>query len=148
MPCGVICFFKQKSAYEMRISDWSSDVCSSDLVEFKCGSGPFFDNILEFRIFQRIDAATGLEHADMAGMAPLIFADIIPHGLFAVAVVDEDGDASHVRHFLRGIEIGRASCRERVCQDMYISVVAVSLKKNKYRKDTVNNIYIKYHQNK
>src|SRR3546814_10249733 len=25
------CFFKQKTAYEMRISDWSSDVCSSDL---------------------------------------------------------------------------------------------------------------------
>src|SRR3546814_6070125 len=30
---GDICFFKQKTAYEMRISDWSSDVCSSDLVE-------------------------------------------------------------------------------------------------------------------
>src|SRR3546814_1702862 len=27
----VIFFFKQKTAYEMRISDWSSDVCSSDL---------------------------------------------------------------------------------------------------------------------
>src|SRR3546814_6190206 len=27
----VVCFFKQKTAYEMRISDWSSDVCSSDL---------------------------------------------------------------------------------------------------------------------
>src|SRR3546814_8742763 len=26
-----ICFFKQKTAYKMRISDWSSDVCSSDL---------------------------------------------------------------------------------------------------------------------
>src|SRR3546814_10078363 len=26
-----MCFFKQKTAYEMRISDWSSDVCSSDL---------------------------------------------------------------------------------------------------------------------
>src|SRR3546814_7761497 len=26
-----ICFFKQMTAYEMRISDWSSDVCSSDL---------------------------------------------------------------------------------------------------------------------
>src|SRR3546814_6231367 len=26
-------FFKQKTAYEMRISDWSSDVCSSDLIE-------------------------------------------------------------------------------------------------------------------
>src|SRR3546814_10011082 len=29
MPCFF--FFKQKTAYEMRISDWSSDVCSSDL---------------------------------------------------------------------------------------------------------------------
>src|SRR3546814_14636803 len=29
----VFFFFKQKTAYEMRISDWSSDVCSSDLVE-------------------------------------------------------------------------------------------------------------------
>src|SRR3546814_7931408 len=36
--CGIlvdyilcIFFFKQKTAYEMRISDWSSDVCSSDL---------------------------------------------------------------------------------------------------------------------
>src|SRR3546814_9807895 len=28
---GVIFFVKQKTAYEMRISDWSSDVCSSDL---------------------------------------------------------------------------------------------------------------------
>src|SRR3546814_13539727 len=27
----VFCFFKQNTAYEMRISDWSSDVCSSDL---------------------------------------------------------------------------------------------------------------------
>src|SRR3546814_4968905 len=31
MRCGVFFFFKQKTAYEMRISDWSSDVCSSDL---------------------------------------------------------------------------------------------------------------------
>src|SRR3546814_2994406 len=31
-------FFKQKTAYEMRISDWSSDVCSSDLVETIFGS--------------------------------------------------------------------------------------------------------------
>src|SRR3546814_8779238 len=36
--CGYVCvvllffFFKQKTAYEMRISDWSSDVCSSDLM--------------------------------------------------------------------------------------------------------------------
>src|SRR3546814_21029002 len=30
-------FFKQKTAYEMRISDWSSDVCSSDLQELGAG---------------------------------------------------------------------------------------------------------------
>src|SRR3546814_14821118 len=28
-------FFKKKTAYEMRISDWSSDVCSSDLIDFR-----------------------------------------------------------------------------------------------------------------
>src|SRR3546814_7545163 len=31
MLYSVFFFFKQKTAYEMRISDWSSDVCSSDL---------------------------------------------------------------------------------------------------------------------
>src|SRR3546814_3290004 len=36
---GVIVFFKQKTAYEMRISDWSSDVCSSDLA-----ASPFSDS--------------------------------------------------------------------------------------------------------
>src|SRR3546814_11833081 len=29
----IIVFFKQKTGYEMRISDWSSDVCSSDLID-------------------------------------------------------------------------------------------------------------------
>src|SRR3546814_5868212 len=32
--CLFFFFFKQKTAYEMRISDWSSDVCSSDLCQF------------------------------------------------------------------------------------------------------------------
>src|SRR3546814_6398350 len=35
-------FFRQKTAYEMRISDWSSDVCSSDLFDggrFRIGEG-------------------------------------------------------------------------------------------------------------
>src|SRR3546814_7388504 len=31
VSCHLFFFFKQKTAYEMRISDWSSDVCSSDL---------------------------------------------------------------------------------------------------------------------
>src|SRR3546814_11979862 len=38
--CVFFFFFKQKTAYEMRISDWSSDVCSSDLLgaDMKAGT--------------------------------------------------------------------------------------------------------------
>src|SRR3546814_9489153 len=32
----LVLFFKQKTAYDLRISDWSSDVCSSDLRNFRC----------------------------------------------------------------------------------------------------------------
>src|SRR3546814_5993278 len=39
MHVFVICFFKQKTAYEMRISDWSSDVCFSDLHPDRDGAG-------------------------------------------------------------------------------------------------------------
>src|SRR3546814_12896593 len=37
--CFYFFFFKQKTAYEMRISDWSSDVCSSDLSDRQAGEG-------------------------------------------------------------------------------------------------------------
>src|SRR3546814_21032851 len=41
MGICVVFFFKQKTAYEMRISDWSSDVCSSDLCPpARCASSP------------------------------------------------------------------------------------------------------------
>src|SRR3546814_2375909 len=36
----LVFFFKQKTAYEMRISDWSSDVCSSDLARRGAAAGP------------------------------------------------------------------------------------------------------------
>src|SRR3546814_4479434 len=36
---GFFFFFKQKTAYELRISDWSSDVCSSDLSARPCPAG-------------------------------------------------------------------------------------------------------------
>src|SRR3546814_18469505 len=36
--CFFFFFFKQKTAYEMRISDWSSDVCSSDLAGARSGA--------------------------------------------------------------------------------------------------------------
>src|SRR3546814_9414701 len=49
MYCMYFFFFKQKTAYEMRISDWSSDVCSSDLdigvvmLARQCGRQRFVD---------------------------------------------------------------------------------------------------------
>src|SRR3546814_13377037 len=36
-------FFKQKTAYEMRISDWSSDVCSSDLIKVRRWDASLYD---------------------------------------------------------------------------------------------------------
>src|SRR3546814_17781042 len=45
-------FFKQKTAYEMRISDWSSDVCSSDLIAL---TGPSSSGV---------EAFYGLYHPD------------------------------------------------------------------------------------
>src|SRR3546814_8987100 len=49
-------FFKQKTAYEMRISDWSSDVCSSDLARhhrFIERRSPFLDNAIDRHLFAR-----------------------------------------------------------------------------------------------
>src|SRR3546814_1347313 len=40
MDFSIVFFFKQKTAYEMRISDWSSDVCSSDLFVWLDGLRP------------------------------------------------------------------------------------------------------------
>src|SRR3546814_8433728 len=50
-----VLFFKQKTAYEMRISDWSSDVCSSDLITLRpsamstLGGGLGFERQVEDR---------------------------------------------------------------------------------------------------
>src|SRR3546814_3807464 len=53
--CDIICitskccifFFKQKPAYELRISDWSSDVCSSDLIESGASVMELVDQVAE-----------------------------------------------------------------------------------------------------
>src|SRR3546814_13196255 len=45
------------------------------------------------------------------------------------AVVDEGADRTRSRRPRHRLQIGRASCRERVCQYVYISVVAVPLQK-------------------
>src|SRR3546814_11229045 len=106
-------FFKQKTAYEMRISDWSSDVCSSDL--------PVEMGLLD-RIFERF----ALPLAQI-GIESFVFAEVkIGHiaeqgrcRRLAVAVDEQDAlapDREILRQMNRRGEIGRESCREGVCQ--------------------------------
>src|SRR3546814_5534497 len=99
---GFFFVFKQKTAYEMRMSDWSSDVCSSDL---GC-RGPCFGG----------DAALGGQ--DAAGGAGQ--ADIIGQFGHVHAVQDEGAAVLAGQQPVLAVafegEIGRASCRERVCQ--------------------------------
>src|SRR3546814_10890598 len=82
-------FFKQKTSYEMRISDWSSDVCSSDLAH---GHGFHHDRHHRHSHSHHHDVGNHGHHLRvgnaMAMMSPLI------------------SDAAG--------QIGRASCRERV----------------------------------
>src|SRR3546814_16503032 len=59
LSCSIIVmfgffFFKQKTAYEMRISDWSSDVCSSDLLTLFYIAGRGVERLAEFH---DVDAA-------------------------------------------------------------------------------------------
>src|SRR3546814_8381051 len=56
-------FFKQKTAYEMRISDWSSDVCSSDLARLGFTDKYWLAAIVPAR-GERVDASLGAPSAD------------------------------------------------------------------------------------
>src|SRR3546814_2355222 len=78
-------FFKQKTAYEMRISDWSSDVCSSDL-----GHGKAFKRIaLGLGLVGPMRATTPGE-AFLAAVAPILDAvGPLPH-----ARLDTDGEST------------------------------------------------------
>src|SRR3546814_7621321 len=62
-------FFKQKTAYEMRISDWSSDVCSSDL-----GEAPFVVEPHE-QIGKAVAVGAGLAAVDDGRMRIVIEVD-------------------------------------------------------------------------
>src|SRR3546814_11053627 len=61
-------FFKQKTAYELRISDWSSDVCSSDLLAADLGERVVHPGI----VVERHCAAIGRE---VVGAQPILAND-------------------------------------------------------------------------
>src|SRR3546814_3825767 len=107
---SIFFFFKQKTAYEMRISDWSSDVCSSDLsIGTPWPMIPFIAPI-EFVSFMVRPFSLGLRLfvAMTAGHVLLeVFANFIVQSSSAGAAIG-----------LPVGQIGRASCRERVCQDV------------------------------
>src|SRR3546814_1535322 len=52
--CCMFFFFKQKTAYEMRISDWSSDVCSSDLFDLDGTTLQILDVINPFKGYTKL----------------------------------------------------------------------------------------------
>src|SRR3546814_6992500 len=91
-------FFKQKTAYEMRISDWSSDVCSSDLQPVLNAIAPEKD----------VDGF----HPVNVGRLTTVGGGLVPCTPLGVMMLLDS-----VIPDLRGLdEIGRASCRERVCK--------------------------------
>src|SRR3546814_8019270 len=87
-------FFKQKTSYELRISDWSSDVCSSDREGADARQ----------QITEREDALHPL-FGDAEGRADV--------GDFA-AFLRQPGESFPAGHLVGREQIGRASCRERV----------------------------------
>src|SRR3546814_14244269 len=123
MALCVVFFFKQQTAYDMRISDWSSDVCSSDLSEHAPCEGLIEEFMACSPLLQDLvhvvygDGATGRALID-AGPAKIFFtgsgatgAKIMAQAAQQLIPVElEPGGKDPV------IESGRASGRERECQ--------------------------------
>src|SRR3546814_6920818 len=93
-------FFKQKTAYEMRISDWSSDVCSSDL-SLRVDGRPAIPEELTVPLLGVVDPRSRI----IPPRAVLPFHEVVRHR--NKRLLRYEGDIG---------EIGRASCRDRVCQ--------------------------------
>src|SRR3546814_16925492 len=108
ISCGLF-FFKQKTAYEVRISDWSSDVCSSDLINplFSAFFQPF-DAPFEDGVDQSILAAEVIGDHHFVGLT--CRGTDLGEGNASIASAGEEPLGSDHQ------QIGRAPCRERVCQ--------------------------------
>src|SRR3546814_6075855 len=101
MCCSFFFFFKQKTAYEMRISDWSSDVCSSDLDRSEAERR----HRLQF-----LRRAAGNDH--LSARTLQLQRDLASD---PVAAAGDQHELSTKFHTTPP-KIGRPSCRERVCQ--------------------------------
>src|SRR3546814_1943127 len=106
----VFFFFKQKTAYEMRISDWSSDVCSSDLFQAVEVKDPLRTKQLRVGLTQLgEEGAIQVFRPEVAGGSLLLGAvgqlqfEVVAHRL-------------KTEYGVEARQLGRASCRERVCQ--------------------------------
>src|SRR3546814_17433990 len=84
---SLVFFFKQKTAYEMRISDWSSDVCSSDLLEAA-------DGTCELCGQQELRYHFEIENDETAGSL-LVGSECIKR--FEIAGIDEQGQRLDAR---------------------------------------------------
>src|SRR3546814_4980267 len=102
----VFFFFKQKTAYDMRISDWSSDVCSSDLLAL-------VHEDRARRSGRRRRKIRRVSHDDVCGLAAALEAHTLHVGAGG-GFQDRPSDFSGAGE--GDAEIGRASCRDRVCQ--------------------------------
>src|SRR3546814_19358559 len=107
----------------MRISDWSSDVCSSDLVEPGTAHVGVDVAAADLDRLRRHIGAQPRGHPDQ----PVAGEYRVGH---TRRIRDHRGEAGvEMIGVEAGRKIGRAWCRERVCQTVWISVVAGPLKK-------------------
>src|SRR3546814_5146473 len=104
----IIFFFKQKTAYEMRISDWSSDVCSSDLTTDYTVSGVGGESFnVVFTTPPASDATISITR-----VVPLLQeTDYLDNDEFPAETHERALDLLTMM-----VQIGRASWRARVCQ--------------------------------
>src|SRR3546814_1271528 len=97
-----------KTAYSMRISDWCSDVCSSDLADRIRCAAILLVLVHPLLVGGQAQIAGDVERDLLAGFGGKLLVEID-------RVLMELPDAvAHVEQ--RQQQIGRASCRERVCQ--------------------------------
>src|SRR3546814_12611419 len=112
----------------MRISDWSSDVCSSDLPA--PGREDAFRKWYNDEYLPGAVARPGVKSGGL--LVFRTYGQMIPttpsHKYVGIYRINDAAAAGAWRES-RNLQIGRASCRERVCQYVSISVVAGSLKK-------------------